>query len=80
VEVLQGCGKGQGGSVVKVVSGEQSLEFTVEDTGHFQNFKRRELGTFSFDKPGVYELSLQPQRKAAAAVMDVREMTLVPVK
>ena len=42
VEVLQGCGKGSGGSEVEVAVGEQTLTFTVEDTGGFQNFKARE--------------------------------------
>ncbi len=42
VEVLQGCGKGQGGSEVEVSVGGRSLTFIVEDTGHFQNFKARD--------------------------------------
>ncbi len=43
VEVLQGCGKGQGGSEVEFAVGEQKLACTVEDTGGFQNFKARAL-------------------------------------
>src|SRR5262249_55109381 len=50
VEVLQGCGKGQGGSEVEVAVAEQSLKFTVEDTGHFQNFKARQISTIKIDK------------------------------
>src|SRR5262245_22154229 len=80
VEVLQGCGKGQGGSEVEVIGGEQSLKFTVEDTGHFQNFKARELGTVSIDKAGRHTLAIKPKTKAKAAVMDVRQVTLKPVK
>src|SRR5262249_42076447 len=52
VEVLQGCGKGQGGSEVEVTVGEQVLKFTVEDTGHFQNFKARDIGTVTIDRAG----------------------------
>lgn len=80
VEVLQGCGKGQGGSEVKVVCGDESLSFTVEDTGHFQNFVRREIGTIELKDAGRHTISLQPQSKAGVAVMDVRELRLVPAK
>ncbi|MFL5340663.1 MAG: sulfatase-like hydrolase/transferase [Gemmataceae bacterium] len=78
VEVLQGCGKGQGGSMVEVSLGDQKLSFTVEDTGHFQNFKARDIGTLMIDKPGRYTLTVKPTKKAAAAVMDLRSMTLKP--
>jgi arylsulfatase A len=80
VEVLQGCGKGQGGSEVEVAVGEQVLKFTVEDTGHFQNFKARDIGTVKIDKAGRHTLTIKPVKKATAAVMDVRQVTLKPVK
>ena len=75
--ILQGCGKGQGGSDVLVCVGEQKIEFTAEETGHFQNFKHRNLGTIKLDKPGEYRLEIRPQNKKAAAVMDVRQVRLV---
>ena len=78
VEVLQGCGKGQGGSEVEAAIGEQTLRFTVEDTGHFQNFKAREIGMVKIDKAGRYTLTLRAKKKAVAAVMDVRSVTLKP--
>ena len=80
VEVLQGCGKGQGGSNVEVSVGDQVLKFTVEDTGHFQNFKAREIGMVTIDKAGRHTLAVKPKTKAKAAVMDVRQVTLKPVK
>jgi arylsulfatase A-like enzyme len=80
VEVLQGCGTGQGGSEVDVSVGEQVLKFTVEDTGHFQNFKPRDIGTIKLEKAGRYTLAIKPTKKKAAAVMDVRQVTLKPVK
>jgi hypothetical protein len=79
VEVLQGCGKGQGGSEVEVSVGEQTLRFTVEDTGHFQNFKARGIGKVKMDKAGRYTLTLKARKKAVSAVMDVRLLTLKPV-
>lgn len=79
VHILQGCGKGQGGSTVRANIGDQQLEFTVEDTGHFQNFKDRTLGEVSLAGGGLYTLTLKPQQKAKAAVMDVRQVRLVLV-
>ena len=38
VEMLVGCGNGSGGSEVEVAVGEQKLNFTVQETGGFQNF------------------------------------------
>jgi acetyl esterase/lipase len=80
VQILQGCGKGQGGSEVAVVVGEEKVLFTVEDTGHFQNFKRRTIGTLTLTAPGRHTLRIQPVRKAKNAVMDVRQVRLVPVR
>ncbi len=79
VEVLQGCGKGQGGSVVELALGGQMLSFTVQDTGHFQNFKARNVGTVTIDKAGRHTLTVKPGKKAAAAVMDLRSVVLKPV-
>jgi arylsulfatase A-like enzyme len=79
VEILQGCGKGQGGSEVELAVGTQTLKFTVEDTGHFQNFKARALGTLTIDKAGRSTLTLKAGKKAAAAVMDVRSVKMQPV-
>ena len=78
VEMLQGCGKDQGGSAVELSVGEQTLAFTVEDTGHFQNFLAREVGKLSLNKPGRYTLMVKPKKKAAAAVMDLRSIILKP--
>jgi len=80
VGVLQGCGRGQGGSVVEVAVAGQTLAFTVEDTGGFQQFKARLLGKVKLDKPGRYTLIVRPRSKAKAAVMDLRQVTLTPVK
>jgi hypothetical protein len=76
VEILQGCGKGQGGSEVELSVGEQTLKFTVQDTGHFQNFRDREIGTLKIDKAGRYTLAVKPRKKGAGAVMDLRAVTL----
>jgi arylsulfatase A len=80
VEVLQGCGKDQGGSDVELSVGNQTLTFTVEDTGSFQNFKAREIGKLALDMPDRYTLTVKPKKKAAGAVMDLRSVTLKPVE
>jgi arylsulfatase A len=79
VEILQGCGNGQGGSEVELSVGDQKLQFTVEDTGHFQNFKARDIGTIAIDKPDRYTLAVRAKKKAAAAIMDLRAVTLKPI-
>ena len=79
-EVLQGCGKGSGGSEVNFVIGDQVLKMTVEDTGHFQNFVPRKIGRFKLEKPGLYALAVRPQTKPGVAVMDLRSVTLRPVE
>lgn len=63
VEILQGCGKGSGGSEVSFAIGEQILSVTVQDTGGFQNFVPREIGTIHLEKPGRYELIVKPVMK-----------------
>jgi arylsulfatase A len=90
VEVLQGCGAGSGGSEVELTATaasavasaatgpQQRLTFTVEDTGHFQNFVPRDVGTFTFDAPGRYTLAVKPKTKPGVAVMDLRQVTLKP--
>jgi arylsulfatase A-like enzyme len=78
VEILQGCGTVQGGSEVAFTFGEQKLTMTVEDTGGFQNFKARVIGTVKIDKPGRYTLEMRATKKAKAAVMDVRQVVLKP--
>jgi len=78
VEVLQGCGKGSGGAEVEVTIGAQTLTFTVQDTGHFQNFVPRVIGAVSIDA-GRYALAVKPKTKPGAAVMDLRQVTLRPL-
>ena len=80
LEILQGCGKGSGGAAVEFAIGEQVVKMIVEDTGHFQNFVLRDIGTVKLDKPGKYTLTVRPKTKPGAAVMDLRQVTLKPVK
>ena len=86
VYVLQGCGQGQGGSDVTIhvrslgqrAGTETSVGFVVQETGHFQNFVRRKVGSISIETGGVNSVEIRPDRLANKAVMDVREVRLVP--
>ena len=76
VEILQGCGKGSGGSEVEFSVGEQVLKVTVQETGGFQNFLARDIGQITLAKPGRYTLSVKPKTKPGVAVMDLRQVIL----
>lgn len=78
VEVWQGCGKGHGGSLVQVEAGGRALPFTVEDTGHFQNFIPRQLGRVQLRAKGPQSLAIRPLKKQGGAVMDIQKIRLIP--
>lgn len=79
VSMLQGCGDGSGGAEVVVQIGDQELSFVVEETGGFQNFRRREMGMVKIAQPGEYDVTIRARTKPGAAVMDLRQITLRPV-
>ena len=84
VEVLQGCGTGQGGSdmAIDVDPGQSQaarLAFVVEDTGGFQAFKPRIIGRVTLGAAGEHVLRIQPKKIAKAAACDIRQVRLVPV-
>ncbi|MEY2751255.1 MAG: hypothetical protein RLZZ550_1226 [Verrucomicrobiota bacterium] len=79
VSVLQGCGKGSGGSTVALEAGAAKVEFTVEETGHFQRFVPREVGVLAL-AAGENTLTVRPVKKKGAAVMDLRRVTLERVE
>jgi hypothetical protein len=86
VEVLQGCGLGQGGSVMTVAfddgqtAEEKLLEFTVEATGGFQDFRARIVGRVGPLAAGQHALRIMPKQIAKQAACDIRQVRLVPVK
>ena len=78
VEIHQGCGKGQGGSLVALEVAGQKLDFTVKDTGHFQNFIPRSVGAVHL-ATGEHRFWIKPLNKAQNAIMDVRRIRLIPI-
>ena len=78
IDILQGCGTGHGGSTVEIQIGKESRSFVVEETGHFQNFIWRTVGTVELPAEEAITLKLTPKSKPAGAVMDVRAVRLSP--
>lgn len=78
VEALQGCGTGSGGSEVEFAVGDQKVVMTVQDTGHFQNFVPRRIGTIELKTAGRHTLTVKPLKKPGVAVMDLRQVKLIP--
>ena len=78
VEILQGCGDKSGGSEVEFAVDGQSVRTIVEETGGFQQFVRRQIGSITIAQPGKHTLTVKPQSKPGPAVMDLREVRLLP--
>ncbi|HZL34848.1 MAG TPA: hypothetical protein VFC78_06030 [Tepidisphaeraceae bacterium] len=79
VVILQGCGKGSGGAQVAFSVAGQTLKTIVQDTGGFQNFVSRDIGSVQL-AAGKYTLSVKPITKPGVAVMDLRSVTLKPAE
>lgn len=84
VQILQGCGAGQGGSRVEFAffangkaTPHDALAHQVIDTGHWQAFQPVDLGAVQLPA-GSCQLWVRPQSKSAVAVMDLRQVTLTP--
>jgi hypothetical protein len=86
VEVLQGCGPGQGGSVMTVAvdaaqpAASAPLEFVVEATEGFQDFRVRVVGRVGPLPAGQHTLRIVPKQIAKQAACDIRQVRLVPTK
>lgn len=79
VELLAGCGRGSGGSTVEVTIGNEKLSFPVEETGGFQEFRPRTIGRVTLNKTGRHLLAVRATNKPGPAVMDLRQVRLLPV-
>lgn len=88
IALTQGCGKGSGGADVELAFEAldppsdirpEPLRFTVEDTGHFQNFRERQLGSRDLSMAKRWKLTVKPLSKPGVAVMDLQRIVLEPV-
>lgn len=80
VTLTQACGKGSGGSEVAFTIGDQTIKDIVPDTGAFTNWTNRTIGTFNLSTAGTYSITVKALRKPGLAVMDLRAITLRPVR
>jgi hypothetical protein len=87
VHLTQGCGKDSGGAEVELsfepiepasASRPEPLRFIVEDTGHFQNFRERILGSRDLSSARRWKLTVRPLSKPGVAVMDLQRIVLEP--
>ncbi len=57
---------------------DQRLKLTVPVTGGFQQFQPQALGQVTLTRAGRYQLEVRATSKPGPAVMDLREVNLVP--
>lgn len=79
VTVSHGCGGGNHGSEVEVKHADQTLKFTTQDTGGFQNWQDVPLGEIEIKASGKQRLQINPVNKVKSAVLDVQKVVLTPV-
>ena len=78
--LTQACGKGSGGSEVNFSIGAQVIKDVVPETGSFTTWTNRTIGTFTLERAGEFQFTVKPVKKPGLAVMDLRAITLRPVK
>lgn len=76
-EIEVHCGCAGGGSLVALQVGDSSYEWTVRDTGHFQNIIIENVGE-AWLPAGTNRLAVRPKSKAGVAIMDIRQIVLRP--
>jgi alpha-L-fucosidase len=74
------CAAGWGGSEYTLSVAKQKISCKVKDTGSWTNFVTEKLGTVKIAKPGTYNLAVKPETMPSGAVMNLKSVTLVPVK
>jgi hypothetical protein len=78
VEVQQGCGKHQGGSELQTTSARQTLRMVLQDTGHFQNYKVRVVGSVPLDHAGRHTMTVKANSEQGIAAMHLSSVALKP--
>ena len=58
---------------------DQTLNWTTKNTGSFHTFTFLQVGTLTFDNPGLKTLTLKPAKTVTGFVMDLRQVILLPV-
>lgn len=80
VEIVLACDPANTDSEYEIEVAGQKLSGKVENTGSWEKFVSRTLGTVSIDKAGRYTLSVKPTNMPKGAVMNLQSITLKPTK
>jgi len=80
VQVTYAADAGSGGARYHVYAGAEKVAGTVEETGGWSRFKTADLGTLEIPKAGRVSIAVKPQSKPGYAVMNLKTVTLTPVK
>jgi alpha-L-fucosidase len=80
VEITFACEQGIGGSEYSINIAKQQLSETVRETGSWTNFVSEKLGMVKIDKAGTNTLTVRPKNMPRGAVMNLKSITLVPIK
>ncbi|MFO8014303.1 MAG: alpha-L-fucosidase [Phycisphaerae bacterium] len=80
VEVTYAAAPGSGGATYHVYANAQKVNGKVEETGGWSAFKTVDLGQIEIPKAGRVSMAVKPQSKPGTAVMNLKSVTLTPVK
>ena len=80
VQITYACENGVGGSTYTINVGDQEVPGEVKDTTSWTDFVTEEIGTLKLPEPGKYTLTVQPKAMPGYAVMNLKAVTLRPVK
>ena len=80
VEVAYACENGSEGSTFAVGVLDQQVKGKVEATGAWNKFVDRKLGTLRLPGSGRFTITVKPESKPKFAVMNLKAVTLKPVK
>lgn len=79
VQLTYACEAGSEGSLVSLTAAGKELQFTVEKTGSWSDFKTVDLGEIQLDAAGLTKFMVKARMKPNLAVMNLRSVRLNPL-
>ncbi|MDX1283850.1 MAG: alpha-L-fucosidase, partial [Draconibacterium sp.] len=67
------------GSTYEINFGDVTQTFNIEDTGIDFDYKTFDLGKINFDKTGIVEISINPEKNMDSDLMYFKSLELIPV-
>ena len=74
------CEPSSAGSEFNLTIGDKSLSGKITATGGWDDYKLVKLGVIHIDRPGSIAISVKPIKKPRLAVMNLRSVTLRPIR